>query len=63
VITARCGFHQRVVLTCVCRLDPDPYESVGNFTTNDTEMYPSHMGTACCVFADEDKAVPELLSW
>lgn len=27
------------------------------------KMYPGHMDAAHCVFADEDKAVPELLSW
>lgn len=61
--TARPGVHQRVVLTHVCRPDPDPRESVGNCASNATEMYPNHMGAVCSVFADEDKAVAELLSW
>lgn len=27
------------------------------------KMHPSHMAAACCVFADEDKAVPDSLSY
>lgn len=59
---ARPGVHRRIVLTRACRPDPDRYESVGNFAMEE-KMYPNHMGAVCCVFADEDKAVPELLSW
>jgi len=27
------------------------------------KMHPSHMGAACCGFADGGRAVPDLLSW
>lgn len=62
---ARSGVHQRVVLSHACRPGPDLYESIGNFASKAMEekMYPSHVDTACWVFAGEGKGVCELSWW